>query len=318
MRRNAIKEGFDNLPIAACFFDTNGVARMVNRHMLYVGDMLLGSSIQTLEELRHALANPPEIVLQPNKAFPIYYFPDGKALRFEEKVIVTKNGNRYTQVTAADVTELMEQYSELEKENALLADANKRAHRLYEQMSDIVREEETLAMKMRVHDDIGHSILSARRILLTDRGIDEIRKNAAVWEKAIRVLCNANSPSRAEDPIEYASRRARDIGVELVIDGALPDDENIRSLFSLAICECVTNCVRHADGTRVFVNAITFGNVYIITITNNGALPTKTVAEGGGLSSLRRKVERSGGSMTVQSFPCFALKVMLTKKEDDR
>ena len=36
------------------------------------------------------------------------------------------------------------------------------------------------------------------------------------------------------------------------------------------------------------------------------------------LSSLRRKVERSGGSMTVQSFPCFALKVMLTKKEDDR
>ena len=104
MRRNAIKEGFDNLPIAACFFDTNGVARMVNRHMLYVGDMLLGSSIQTLEELRHALANPPEIVLQPNKAFPIYYFPDGKALRFEEKVIVTKNGNRYTQVTAADVT----------------------------------------------------------------------------------------------------------------------------------------------------------------------------------------------------------------------
>lgn len=212
----------------------------------------------------------------------------------------------------------MEQYSELEKENALLADANKRAHRLYEQMSDIVREEETLAMKMRVHDDIGHSILSARRILLTDRGIDEIRENAAVWEKAIRVLCNANSPSRAEDPIEYASRRARDIGVELVIDGALPDDENIRSLFSLAICECVTNCVRHADGTRVFVNAITFGNVYIITITNNGALPTKTVAEGGGLSSLRRKVERSGGSMTVQSFPCFALKVMLTKKEDDR
>ena len=40
-----------------------------------------------------------------------------------------------------------------------LADANRRAKRLYDNMPDIVREEEILKMKMRVHDDIGHTCL---------------------------------------------------------------------------------------------------------------------------------------------------------------
>ena len=47
---NSIRESFDNLPVAVCFFDKRGVVRLMNRRMLSVGAELLGSGVQTLEE----------------------------------------------------------------------------------------------------------------------------------------------------------------------------------------------------------------------------------------------------------------------------
>lgn len=51
-------------------------------------------------------------------------------------------------------------------------------------------------------------------------------------------------------------------------------------------------------------------------ITNNGRIPAGEIVEGGGLSGLRSKVEGSGGSMSVSSFPRFSLKVVVPKKEE--
>ena len=45
---NIIKESFDNLPMALCFFNRRGIACLVNRRMLWVSTQLLGSSVQTL------------------------------------------------------------------------------------------------------------------------------------------------------------------------------------------------------------------------------------------------------------------------------
>ena len=44
---NIIKESFDNLPMALCFFNSRGIACLVNRRMLWVSTQLLGSSVQT-------------------------------------------------------------------------------------------------------------------------------------------------------------------------------------------------------------------------------------------------------------------------------
>ena len=44
--------------------------------------------------------------------------------------------------------------------------------------------------------------------------------------------------------------------------------------------------------------------------------PESEIVEGGGLSTLRRRVERSGGTMTVDSFPAFRLTVTIPKKKE--
>ena len=46
-----IKESFDSLPIAACFFDKNGVVRLINRRMLAIANCLRKGGIQSLAEM---------------------------------------------------------------------------------------------------------------------------------------------------------------------------------------------------------------------------------------------------------------------------
>lgn len=313
---NIIKESFDNLPMALCFFNRRGIACLVNRRMLWVSTQLLGSSVQTLSELERALKSPPDTVAQLETQPPTYRFSDGSILRFTREAIRDEEGHRYTQVTASDVTELVRQQYTLAAENRRLKDANERLRQLMAQMPEIVREEEILAMKMRVHDDIGHSILSARRALLQETDLSTIQENAAVWESAISLLHRANGMPQPDDALEYAISRGKALGVQVKITGMHPASAANRQLLALAISECVTNCVRHAGGTELYVRLRNIGNTLDVTITNNGAVPEGTIREGGGLSGLRRRVSAAGGRMTVYSHPRFALVVMLPDKEE--
>ena len=76
-------------------------------------------------------------------------------------------------------------------------------------MPDIVREEEILKMKMRVHDDIGHTLLAARRTLRHEHDLARIRSEAAEWESSISLLCRARQEDAAEDPLTCMQRGGR-------------------------------------------------------------------------------------------------------------
>ena len=54
-----IKESFDSLPIAVCFFDKNGVVRLINRRMLAIANWLRKGGIQSFAEMQSALHSPP-------------------------------------------------------------------------------------------------------------------------------------------------------------------------------------------------------------------------------------------------------------------
>ena len=109
--------------------------------------------MQTLAEMQSVLQAPPANICCLDPQLQIYRFPDGKMFRFLQEQITTKAGIQYTQITAADVTELMWRQTRLKEENAKLADTNNRLRKIFEQMPEIIREEETLEMKLRVHDD---------------------------------------------------------------------------------------------------------------------------------------------------------------------
>lgn len=313
---DSIKEGSDNMSDGVCFFDKWGTVRLINRKMLSVGMRLIGSEIQTLDELHDALAQPPSDVECLDSGLALYRFQDGTVFRFTEHIITDRDGSLVTEVVAADVTKLYAKQAELNRENARFAEANRGMKRLLDNMKEIVREEEILTMKIRVHDDIGHSILSARRALLQQEDINVIRESAALWEQGADLLDRANHMPVAPDEWETLKQRAAELGVELVLNGVLPGQDARKHLLILAVRECMSNCVRHAGGNRIFVE-VTHGEAQIsCVITNNGRPPKQKITEGGGLSGLRRRIEREGGRMELQSQPVFALTIILPQKEE--
>ena len=125
----------------------------------------------------------------------------------------------------------------------------------------------------------------------------------------------ANDGQGPEDPLSHACRRAEELHVRLVMEGPIPREGESRRLTALAIRECLTNCVRHAGGTELYVSAARQEGGCTVTITNNGRPPWGEIIEGGGLSALRR-IEGSGGTMTAAARPRFALTIHLPEKED--
>lgn len=312
---NAIKESFDNLPAAICIFSARGLVRLMNRRMLAVGAMLLGSGIQTLGELRAALARPPEGVTTDAAMPGVYRFPDGSVLRFSEREIADRDGQRYTEVIASDVSGLMAVLARLDAENERLDAANRALRKLGEDMADIVREEEILNMKIRVHDDIGYSLLSVRRAWWQCGDLDELHALAEPWRRTIRLLrSDAHEP--LSDTLAYAEQRARELGAEVTLTGRFPKEPAARELFSLAIRECTSNCIRHAGGTKVFADCRTERGAAVLTITNDGRAPQMPIREGGGLGGLRRRVEQVQGTMAVESRPRFALTITMPVQEE--
>ena len=250
-----------------------------------------------------------------DEAARIYAFPDGTVYHFAVRPVQDKYGIPYTEVMATDVTQLATLHAALQQENERLADANRRAKRLYDNMPDIVREEEILKMKMRVHDDIGHTLLAARRALRHEHDLARLRSEAAKWESSISLLCRARQENAAEDPLSYMQRRAAVLGAAVQLRGAYPAARATRELYALILRECTSNGVRHAGATELYADSEHRPQAWHLCITNNGAPPKAEIKEGGGLSSLRRRIENAGGTVTVQSLPVFVLEVTLPDKE---
>lgn len=218
--------------------------------------------------------------------------------------------DRWQQITAHNVTELHNSYQKQEEINEELAEVNRKLRKMYARMEDDVKEKESLDLKVYIHDTIGRSLLTIRDII--DSGEDTERKLEAL-QNAIGML--ANNRVTSVSTMDEVKRTAQQLGVAVKIDGYLPRDTAAEELTVAAAKECVTNCIKHADGNEVYIRIAQRGERYDVTITNNGKIPTEPIKEGSGLSTLRRSIESSGGEMHISHNPRFALLITIPAKE---
>lgn len=303
-QKNAIKEAFDNLPSGICYFDKNGVLILCNHQMYRLLFALTGKDLQSLPELQADLMGD---ILGGRKENDIFLLDDGSALRFTQEQVVTQDGNVYTQVIASNVTELYRRRNELEQDNKRLKEYAERMRRLSANIITLIREEEILNMKMRVHDDIGRSVISARRFLQQNRPMEQL--DLTVWKKAVQLLQHDTELLTEQDAIAELVSAAEGIGIKILLEGQLPEEAIASGLFITAIRECMTNAARHAGASELYVRLACEEKAAYAVITNDGVAPDSEVVEGGGLTSLRFRVEQYGGTMRVRHTPRFELTV---------
>lgn len=305
----SVKEATDKLPMGLCYADPDGRIILCNVLMRRLSFALSGHELQIAGDFEKALE-------QRDKSITVngdcYILPDKTVWQFRKQNITVDNDDNWLQMTAHNVTELYNGNVRQAVINDELKQVNRKLHKMYERMADDIKEKESLDLKIHIHDTIGRSLLTIHDIIESDENTD---KKLETLQEAIAVL--TSDRVTADGTMDEVIQTAKTLGVTVTANGYLPPDSLAEELTVAAARECVTNCIKHAGGNEVYICIFERMNLYDITITNNGAVPSEPIKEGSGLSSLRRSIESAGGEMHTAYKPRFALLLTLPEKEID-
>lgn len=305
----SIKDATDRLPMGLCYADPNGRIILCNDRMRRLSFALSGHELQIAEDLEKALKQPDKSITVNDDC---YILPDKTVWQFRKQHITVDNDDNWLQMTAHNVTELYNGNIRQAIINDELKEVNRRLQKMYERMSDDIKEKESLDLKIHIHDTIGRSLLTIRDIIESDENTD---KKLKALQEATAVL--TSDRVTASGTIDEVIQTAKILGVTVKVIGCLPADSLAEELTAAAAKECVTNCIKHAKGNEVYICIIKRKDLFDITITNNGIAPSEPIKEGSGLSSLRHSIESAGGEMHTAYKPRFALLLTLPEKESD-
>lgn len=110
--RSSIKEGFDDLPAAVCYFTPDGIIRLCNRQMFRVYRALSGRDLQSLEELHQQVWAPTHGRRVDGKN-PSFVLPDGTCWLYSEQTVFGEGVRPHVECIFSEVTDLQRQRQEL-------------------------------------------------------------------------------------------------------------------------------------------------------------------------------------------------------------
>ena len=311
----SIKESFDNLPTGVCFFNESGLPVLCNHAMYRFSFAVCGKDVQFVTDLQNCLNDDFVPISGVSKVGKVFILSDGKAFQLEKRIVLHENGNRYTQFIATDVTDLHQNHIELQKENEHLRKVQADLQRLSANVVTITREEEIFNMKMRVHDEMGRCLLVAQKYL-KEGCTESIPDSVAIsWQRAVSKIKYSND-TLEDDMLLQIRKTCEYVKLNFRQTGSLPKQESVAYLLTCAVRECVTNAVRYAEATELYVSFDEDETQARVCVTNNGRVPEGDIVEGGGLSTLRRRIERAGGMMMIRSLPYFELSVTVPKGKE--
>ena len=316
----SVKETMDDVPCGVCVSDSWGRIVLSNKKMREVSRMLIGAVLQNYEDLKQVLDGNKSVQgvtrLSPENS--VLYLPNGTVWMFQNYMLTEEEVAGYLQTVAFDVTEIYFNSEKIRMKNEKLELLNQKLKKMYEQIDESIREQETLKMKMQVHDSFGRSLLTIRRMLEGNKEPDYMKNQLEILKQSVYILSGIMQDD-TEKQYEESIKHAEKLGVSVEIEGELCDEYQVALITDKAIRECVTNCIRHAHGRRVYVQSHKTREGCKVCITHDGERPKEGCREGGGLSALREVVERDGGEMTTKFEPEFllALKLPFSETEEE-
>ena len=237
---NTIKESFDRLPTAACFFDSTGRIVLCNRQMYQLSRQLLDSDMQYLGEVEEALSALPNGIVQIPDVDNTYRFPDKKVWRFEKTEVTDRYGESYIHLTAADVTELQRALVQLTDDSKKLQEDAEKLKQLSENVGALAREKERLNAKSSMHDNLAACITLTKQYITGEFDGMDADVVCREWEKVITFRDTIGLSAR-----EKLLDSAKTGGVTVRIRGQEPTDGEGELLYT-AMQVCLTNAIQHA------------------------------------------------------------------------
>ena len=307
----SVKEAVDRLPAGILCYTGDGIPVIVNESMHAVCRSLTGRPVTDAAALWEELAKRSGKEAA-SVQDPIIINDAGKAYSFQRNT-VNINGAEVYEISVEDVTAEYELGRELAEARNRAEINNKRLKALMKSIDHVSMNRELLGLKSALHDNIGQSILIARRYLYSPDSVDRDRM-LQFWQDNIRYLVSDEN-EKWELPYYAISREADSLGIHIDITGKLPTERHLIPVVDTAISVQIGNTLKHTDAEILFIRVNETKESYRICLTNGQKSKTDTVVEKGGLGSLRDEIRSVGGTMEIKTEPEFAIELTLPKKE---
>ena len=320
LSRRSVKQAIDTLPSAICYFSPSGAVKLCNLQMHRLFRSLAQSDMQSFAELQKALeeCDTKSGIIRLADVRQTYLFPSGKAWSYSQTEVTASDGVVYTEVIFSDVTELYKKNLKLKEQTGQLEKISRDLKILSDNVSTMTKEKELLAAKTRLHDQMSAGIIAMRRILQQEQMTEETADAVRLFQKAVSAIKNDNEYPLERGELAEFIRDADLIGVKVELNGEMPQQQEQYRVFVIAMRECLTNSVRHADATRLTIDIHNDDCSVSLRITNNGKPPERKVTPKGGLLNLYNHITNLGGTMEIQSNPVFALTVTVPKAKEEK
>jgi len=306
---SSIKESLDQLETGLCFSQPNGLVLLTNHRMNQLSHALFGRALQNAELFWQALVCQEPVAGVARIAAgeqPEFRLPDETIWTFRREEL-----DGVIQIAAADTTRQHRLVDELRIKHSELEEMNARIRTYGDKVDEYVIARERLETRVNLHGFLGQALLMTRHYLQYETG--DANRIIDIWQRNIDVLRLEAEPQQDADSLASLRNAAKAIGMQVHVNGQLPESPQQRKLIAAVGAETLTNAVRHAGAKQLWIDVEDTENAYIIRYTNDGTEPTATVTEGGGLSTARRKIETAGGQMRLETEPQFMLTIIFEK-----
>ena len=296
----SIKDFTDAHPAAVALWKESGKVLLSNRAANDLSVSVTGTPLLNGEVLLNDLAPSPVTL------------PDGRIWDYRHNTF-QENGETCHQLTAVDVTLLHEKNQMLEQENAQLEKLNRELKEYNSKIELLVRGQEILGAKIRIHDEMNRMLAATSRTFAEDD--PERQKELLQYWKNYTSLLTTEKTTREDGNIRKDLHTFGELmGINLVCE-KLPSFENQQCmrLMVRAIRESMVNARKHAEAQNLYLKTEEeMGQIQLI-FTNDGKKPSgnKAGKPAGGLASLAREAQGLGGTLQMQTEPFYELRIVL-------
>lgn len=299
---SSIKEALGNIECGLLYARTDGSIVLINNCMADIVKRMLGKEYINALGLWNDIITFEESPVAKRIDFsagPAFLFKAGTVWGFERSML-RDSDKQYVEIIARNLTELYDSKHELEKENRKLSRVQEQLSQSLQNIAESRQEEELLAYKIRIHDQLGNSIIRTRRLLQMEE-ISEAERDGvlSVWDNTVAAFLKNQMQGELHlaGNISEIKQTASTLGCEIKESGEAPENND---LYERLVRETMYNAIKHAGATEMYVDGEKKEGFYHIRISDNGTGTDKEIREGGGLASLRHSIEGAGGSLELK------------------
>ena len=337
----SIKESIDLLPDGVCFSTDRGMPILMNSRMRQLCTEFTGEGLMDTEKFWRDLRNGNvRKGIRPLKQREAAFIDTNGQVWDFRRSRLSYGGEKVTEISAVNITTQYHLHKDLVARYERLNDVNSRLHHFSEEVEKVTREKEILAAKIKLHDEIGRSLLILRSYLTetpeksaqtetpeksaqtetpeksaqtetpgkcTQTEKRDRSRLLPLWQYIVTSMQEGTILKEREDSLLLLKKEAADFNVDIFLEGLLPANPSVRNVIFAAVRECAGNTAKHARGDRLFITIHDTEENTEVFVTNNGNAPGGSIHETGGLKNLRKMVEERGGSMQIKSSPVFVL-----------